>query len=196
MRFDTRLLPEVSIFINVTFCFVWGKFGVRFVELSHHDIIIMLEFWWCVWCFMLMMLFLSAGSASTLLHHARQPPPLSLPSSGQAIRLPFLFLPPSRPLDPSSLSQISADPALPLLVLLSAPPLRPPLSSLRVPPGWRSCHRARRRSPRGTRRSEGWHQPERGRITPSLPSWLAPHSPHQPQTDQLAQHRCHLGGQL
>lgn len=143
------------------------------------------------------------GTAFTLLHNACQPPPFSLLSSGQALRLPplLLLLPPSssrstcRPVIPSSLPSASADPALPLLVLLSAPPLRTPFARLRVSQGWRSRFRAWR-FPGGTRRPEGRQQPEGCYHPSSILSWLTGSSPNQPQTDQLAQYRCHFGGQL
>lgn len=147
-------------------------------------------------------IFFSSGTAFTLLDNACQPPPFSLPSSGQALSLPLLLLPQSsssssssRPVLSSSLFSASTDPALPLLVLLSAPHLHTPFACLRVSQGWRSRHRAWR-FPRRTRWPEGRRQPEGCYHPSSVLSWLTSSSPNQSQTDQLTQYCCHPGGQL
>lgn len=154
-------------------------------------------------------LFLSfpPGTPFTLLHNACQPPPFSLPSSGQALRLPGLLpglLPQqvssplstsSRPLSPPSLSSVSADPSHPLLVLLSAPPLHTPPACLRVSQGWRTRYRAWR-CPRRTRWPEGRRHPEGCSHPPSVFSWLTGSPTDQSQNNQLTQYCCHSGGQL
>lgn len=151
-------------------------------------------------CIYLLSLFsFPVGTAFTLLHNACQPPPFSLPSSGQALGLPLL-LPPSsfsssRPVIPSSLSKASADPAFPVFVLLSVPPLHCPLARLRVPQGRRSGNRAWR-LPRGTRKPERRQQPEGCCYPSTLLPRLSSTTPHQSQVDQLSQYCCHPGGQL
>lgn len=152
----------------------------------------------CIYLLFLSLFSLPPGTAFTLLHNACQPPPFSLPSSGQAVDLPLLppsSLPSSRPVILSPLSVPSADAAFPLSVLLSAPPLHCPLARLRVPQGRRSRNWAWR-FPRGTRRPEGRQQPEGCSYPSALLPRLSSTSPHQSQVDQLTQHCCHPGGQL
>lgn len=145
---------------------------------------------------------LSSGTAFTLLNNACQPPPFSLPSSGQEFCLPLLPLSQSStvssssgPAASSSLLASSGVPARPLLVPVPAPHLRPPPAGLRVSKGWRSGHRARRvpgrtRWTKGRRTSEGCCHPS------SVLSWFTSSPPNYPQTDQLTQYRRHPGGQL
>lgn len=141
------------------------------------------------------------GTTFTLFNNACQPPPFSLPPSGQALCLLLLFhrssspSSSSKPPFSSSLFSPTFNLALPVPGLLPAPHAQPPVSHLRVSQGWGSRDRTCG-CPWWTRWPEGrWH-PKGCCHPPTVLSWFTSSSSNQPQTDQLSEYRSHPGGQL
>lgn len=144
------------------------------------------------------------GTAFTLLHNACQPPPFSLPSSGQACGLSFFLtsssfssssFPCGGPLIPPFLLSTPANPACPLALRLSAPLLCTPIARLRVSETWGSWIRAWR-FPRGPRRSERGQHTARSCHSSSVLSRIPSASTNQPQIDKFTQYCRHPSGQL
>lgn len=123
------------------------------------------------------------GTTFTLLHNACQPPLVSLPSSGQA----------SASSTPAA--AVPQEAARPVTVLVRAPGVGPAPAPLPVPPSWRP-RLGTRRCPYRTGRPKRRSQPERSGHPASVLPRLCTVTSNQPQTHQLSQYRCHLGGEL
>lgn len=132
------------------------------------------------------------GTAFTLLHNACRPPLVSLPSSGQALGV---FSSASASSSPAAATSVPQERSRSVAVLVRAPGVCPAPAPLRVSPGWRAWLGAWR-CPHRTRRSKRRAQSKRCGHPASVLPWLSTIASNQPQTHQLAQYRCHLGGEL